>query len=271
MSELRTTKDYAFNPSYESNQSFNGLVSWLHSQRYRHVIDAVRGMKPVDRPLQVLDLGCGFGKLYDVLRHSFRIEYTGVDPQAGYLDAARQRYGRNPNFRCFCTSAADPGIFDRRYDVVTALETMEHIEGPTVVRIIERIAQSRPRRFVCSVPIEVGPSVLVKNFGSLLMGYSRHKTYTWPQTIAAGFYQLDRLPRHTTSHLAFDWRWLAQTIRDHFRILETRFFPFRHFPAWASTTAFFIATPRSDPRKKARSRKSARMSRKRSSLTRRAK
>jgi hypothetical protein len=147
---------------------------------------------------------------------------------------------------------------------VTALETMEHIDGPTVVRIIERIAQSRPRRFVCSVPIEIGPSVLIKNFGSLLMGYSRHKTYTWRQTLAAGFYQLDKLPRHTTSHLAFDWRWLAQTIRDHFKILETRFFPIRHLPAWASTTAFFIATPRPGARRRARSRKSARASRTRS-------
>jgi 2-polyprenyl-3-methyl-5-hydroxy-6-metoxy-1,4-benzoquinol methylase len=266
MNDVKKTTEYAFNPSYERNQSFNRLVAWLHSQRYRHVIDAVKPVAPVDRPLQVLDLGCGFGKLYDVLRHPFRIEYTGVDPQADYLDTANERYGANPGFRSFCVSAADPIIFDRQYDVVTALETMEHIDGPTVVRIIERIAHASPRRFVCSVPIEIGPSVLIKNFGSVLMGYSRHKTYTWKQTVAAGFYQLDKLPRHTTSHLAFDWRWLAQTIRDHFRIVDTRFFPFRYFPASVSTTAFFVAEPRPAARRRGMPPKPARRRRMRSSV-----
>ena len=262
MSDSRTTREYAFNPTYERNQSFNALVSWLHSQRYKHVIDAIKPIAPAGRPLQVLDLGCGFARLYDVLRQSFDAEYTGVDPQAGYLDRANERYGGDPAFRSFCVSAADPAIFDRKYEVVTALETMEHIDGPTVVRIIENIARARPRRFLCSVPIEIGPSVLIKNVGSLLMGYSRHKTYTWRQTLAAGLYQLDKLPRHTTSHLAFDWRWLAQTIRDHFRIVETRFFPFRYWPASLSTTAFFIAEPRQVGRRKAKGRKPSRRRRK---------
>src|SRR5690606_41992595 len=129
------------------------------------------------------------------------------------------------------------------------------------VRIIESIAHARPQRFVCSVPIEIGPSVLIKNFGSVLMGYSRHKTYTWKQTLAAGFYQLDKLPRHTTSHLAFDWRWLAQTIRDHFRIIDTRFLPFSYFPASVSTTAFFVAEPRPAAPRRGKLRKPARLKR----------
>jgi 2-polyprenyl-3-methyl-5-hydroxy-6-metoxy-1,4-benzoquinol methylase len=252
MSDVNSNSPYAFNPSYERNQSFNRLVAWLHSRRYRHVTDAVAPVAAIGRPLQVLDIGCGLGKLYDVLGRSFPIEYTGVDPQSRYLNEANERYGKSPNFRSFCVSAADPVIFDRQYDVVIALETMEHIEGPTVVRIIEKLAEANPRRFICSVPIEIGPSVLMKNVGSMLMGYSRHRTYTWKQTIAAGLYQLDKLPRHTISHLAFDWRWLAQTIRDHFRIVETRFFPFRFLPASVSTTAFFIAEPRRSAARKRR-------------------
>ena len=68
MNNRRTTSEYAFNPAYERNQSFNPLVSWLHSQRYRHVIDAISPVVPADRPLQVLDLGCGFARLYAVIR-----------------------------------------------------------------------------------------------------------------------------------------------------------------------------------------------------------
>lgn len=111
MNDVKPTREYAFNSAYERNQSFNRLVTWLHSQRYRHVIDAVKPVAPADRPLQVLDLGCGFGKLYEVLRHSFRIEYTGVDPQAGYLDKANERYGSNPDFRTFLYIGCRPRYF----------------------------------------------------------------------------------------------------------------------------------------------------------------
>ena len=84
MTSAKTTGEYAFNPAYEQNQSFNRLVSWLHSQRYKHVVQAVTPIAPLDRPLQVLDLGCGFGRLCDVICQSFDAEYTGVDPQSGF-------------------------------------------------------------------------------------------------------------------------------------------------------------------------------------------
>ena len=115
-----------------------------------------------------------------------------------------------------------------------------------VVRIVENIARQRPRLFVCSVPVEVGPIIWIKNVGSWLMGYLRHTEYRWHETLWAGLYQLDRLPPHGTGHKGFDWRWLAQTIRHNLRIVEFRRLPARLLPAGLSTSVFFVARPREE-------------------------
>ncbi len=129
-------------------------------------------------------------------------------------------------------------------DIIVALETLEHIPEPTVVRLIELVAAAHPQLFVSSVPVEIGPAVWLKNVGSLLTGYSRHRDYRWSETFWAGLYQLDRLPPHHLDHRGFDWRWLEQTIRHNMRIVETRRFPFQWLPAALSFSVFFVAEPR---------------------------
>jgi predicted O-methyltransferase YrrM len=42
----------------------------------------------------------------------------------------------------------------------------------------------------------------------------------------------------------FDWRWLAQTIRQNFSINSIKKFPFNILPAAFATSVFIIATPR---------------------------
>jgi hypothetical protein len=134
----------------------------------------------------------------------------------------------------------------KRADIVVALETFEHIPEHDVVRIIEAIAASKPRFFVCSVPVEIGPAIWLKNVGSLVTGYMRHKEYSWPETFWAGLYQLDKLPPHGTGHKGFDWRWLAQTIRHNMKIKDIRKFPFSILPAAVAFSVFMVAEPR-DP------------------------
>jgi hypothetical protein len=129
-------------------------------------------------------------------------------------------------------------------DIVVALETFEHIPEHDVVRIVEAVAAAMPKLFVCSVPVEIGPAIWLKNVGSLVTGYMRHKEYSWPETFWAGLYQLDKLPPHATGHKGFDWRWLAQTIRHNMKIKETRMFPFGMLPAAVAFSVFMIAEPR---------------------------
>lgn len=129
-------------------------------------------------------------------------------------------------------------------DIIVALETLEQIPEHDVVRIVEAVAAAKPRLFVSSVPVEIGPAIWLKNVGSLVTGYMRHKEYRWSETFWAGLYQLDKLPPHDTGHKGFDWRWLAQTIRHNMKIKEIRRFPLSILPAAVAFSVFMIAEPR---------------------------
>lgn len=197
-----------------------------------------------DRPVNVVDIGCAHAKLFSVLNERFNIDYTGIEINSDFVEMARSRYAHNPNFRVMHDSVANALENLKRADIVVALETLEHIPEHDVVRIIEAVAAANPRLFVCSVPVEIGPAVWLKNVGSLITGYVRHKEYSWPETFWAGLYQLDKLPPHGTGHKGFDWRWLAQTIRHNFQIREIRKLPFRMLPAAVAFSVFILAEPR---------------------------
>ncbi len=234
---------------YEKSQNYNFLTAWLHSFRYHSIQGIFRTLAAEipDRPLQVVEIGCAHAKLFHTLDAEFRIDYSGIELDQGFVETSRQRYGGRPNFRVLHGSAADEELMGGlpSTDVVVALETLEHIPEHQVVRVVERVAALKPRLFVCSVPVEVGPAVAFKNVGSLLAGYGRHHEYSWGETFWAGLYQLDRLPPHSTGHKGFDWRWLAQTLRHNFEITETRRFPVGFLPAAFSTSVFFVCRPRS--------------------------
>jgi SAM-dependent methyltransferase len=226
---------------YERNQEFNPVVTWLHSFRYRRIL-RVLSQLPLQR-IRLLDIGCGHAKLYAVLDTRFDIEYMGIDTTDYYVRRARERYGTRSNFQIIHESAVT-AIERTKPDVVVALETLEHVHGHEAVRIVEQIAALRPLRFLCSVPVEIGPAIWLKNIGSLLCGYSRHTEYTWPETFWSGLYQLDRIPPHSCGHKGFDWRWLAQTIRYNMRICAIHRFPLQYLPTALSTSVFIVAEPR---------------------------
>lgn len=232
---------------YEQNQSFNSIVRWLHSFRYKNILqvfeDLTRSL-PEGRTIRVVDVGCAHAKLFDILKDRFRIDYIGIEVDQGLLRAATERHGGAPNFTVIHGEAEHELGKLSCVDVVVALEVLEHIPEHSVVRIVEQVARLNPRLFVCSVPVEIGPAIWIKNVGSLLMGYNRHREYTWAETLWAGFGQLDKLPPHGVGHKGFDWRWLAQTVRHNHIVTALKKFPFNALPAGLSTSVFILAEPR---------------------------
>ena len=231
---------------YERNQRFNFLVYYLHSLRYKNILALFRTVarEGGGKPINIVDIGCAHAKLFSVLNERFDIDYTGIEINSDFVETARSRYAQNPNFRVVHDSAENALENLKRDDIIVALESFEHMPEHDVVRIIEAIAFAKPRLFVCSVPVEIGPAIWLKNVGSLITGYMRHKEYRWSETFWAGLYQLDKLPPHDTGHKGFDWRWLAQTIRHNMKIKETRKFPFSMLPAAVAFSVFMIAEPR---------------------------
>src|SRR5262245_10286823 len=201
--------------AYEQRQTHNAVISYIHSLRYKYIIDVFEELETALRgtDIRVLEIGCGYAKLFGILDKRFAIRYTGIEKQKDRVDVANQRYLMSSNFSIIHDSATNKGLFQEMAhpDIVVALETLEHIPRNDVVRLVENIAEISPRVFVCSVPVEIGPAVWFKNIGSLLMRYDRHKKYSWKETFWAGLYQLDKLAPRRMGHRGFDWRWLAQT------------------------------------------------------------
>jgi 2-polyprenyl-3-methyl-5-hydroxy-6-metoxy-1,4-benzoquinol methylase len=125
-----------------------------------------------DRPTRIIDIGCGYAKLFRVLNEEFSIEYCGIELNEERVAVARERHGHHRNFRVIHDSATEAlqHVQADQVDVVVALETLEHVPEHEVVRIVERIAELRPKRFICSVPVEIGPAIWVKNVGSFVTG-----------------------------------------------------------------------------------------------------
>jgi hypothetical protein len=231
---------------YERNQRYNPLVAWPHTFRYKHIISVFSDLSicKSGAQIKVIEIGCAHAKLFSILNARFDIDYTGIEVDEKSVNVARLRYAGNNNFRVLNNSAEHALSELQNADIVVALETLEHIPEHVVVRIVEAVALSKPKLFVCSVPVEIGPAVWLKNVGSLLTGYIRHKEYEWRETLWAGLYQLDRLPPHGTGHKGFDWRWLAQTVRQNMKIVQIRRFPISFLPAALAFTVFFVAKPR---------------------------
>jgi len=229
--------------TYERAQHHNSITTWLHSQRFRHARRVISdAATTLHRPVRVIDIGCAHAKLFETLR-GIPLEYTGIEKLAGFSEAANARYGSHDNFRFIQDNAINALPDVGRPDVIVALEAMEHMLERDAVRLIEAIASTRPALFLCSVPVEIGPAIWLKNVGSLVCGYSRHREYTWAQTFWSGLYQLDKMPPHRLAHRGFDWRWLAQTIRHNLRIKAIHRLPFRFMPAALSTSIFIEAEP----------------------------
>jgi SAM-dependent methyltransferase len=232
---------------YEELQSYNFLTTWLHSVRYQNILRVVKGIadsRTSSEPIRILDIGCGPGKLYGLLDRSFPIDYLGCEIFDEFVEVARSRYGGRPNFKITSQSITSGDVSLEDYDIIAALETLEHIPEPDVVKLIQSIAQARPKVFICSVPVEVGPALWLKNVGSWLCRYPRYKEYTWGQTFWGGLYRLDKLPPHQISHIGFDWRWLAKAIQDKMKIREFRRFPLNQLPAGLSSSVFMVVEPR---------------------------
>lgn len=233
--------------TYENRQNHSALNAWLHGYRFRHIVETARALATERRPLRVLELGCAYGKAYDALSQALPISYIGVDLDAEFVAEAQRRYGARENFAAHHVSADEFVCGAARglppLDLVFALETMEHMEAGAAMRALEGVAALAPRRFIASVPVEVGPSIILKNTGSALTGYVRHKDYTLADTLWSAIYRLDKVPPHACGHRGFDWRWLAYSIHQVMPIERIRRFPVDWLPSWLATSVYIEAIP----------------------------
>ena len=105
-----------------------------------------------------LDLGCGFGRMAEVVRQTLGCHYLGLDKDVEGVASLRQR-GLEAGEIDFAHDAAtlrrviDAQLAGRRLVSITLLDVLEHLADPSaVLQTVQALAQQHGALFVVSVP-----------------------------------------------------------------------------------------------------------------------
>jgi SAM-dependent methyltransferase len=232
---------------YQGNQAFSAINRYLHAARYHELRRFLSLVLTGEEP-RIFEVGCGYGDAVDVIRSVLgerAFKYYGVDYWAAFVEQANAtRSAPDVRFenRDLRDMAEEGFRLPEPPDCIIALETMEHVTELDVPKIVDWLARMKVPTLI-TVPNEVGPALLVKNLGSALMGYRRHREYRIQDTLNAAFGRMERLRAHGTGHLGFDWRWLLSVLKQRFTV-EVRTSPLPFVPRSLAPSIFFYCWPR---------------------------
>lgn len=132
-------------PYWDEIWAMEGAGTW---RRYPLTFEKIAAY--IDPSESVLDVGCGVGVLLDTLRPHCR-EVAGLDISPVAIDALRSKgiYGRVGKLPEICFP-------DKSFDVVTATETVEHLDDP--VKLLKESVRVARKKVILTVPDNVlGP------------------------------------------------------------------------------------------------------------------
>ncbi|HEX2207644.1 MAG TPA: class I SAM-dependent methyltransferase [Longimicrobium sp.] len=246
---------------YARKQLFGrGLIGWSHGRRFataRRVVQPYAGAT-------LLDYGCGDGTFL-ALVHDLFPRSVGAEIDAALVENARERFGALNELRFIHTDQV-AALPDASFGVVTCMEVLEHCTPEAMERVIGQMRRlvAPAGVVIVSVPVETGPTLLVKTAARALAGlrgvsgYQDRERFT-PGELARMVFadaetSIDRPVYQTTfpdgspnryhGHKGFNWRRLAVRLRRDFTLRETRFSPVPALGGLINSQAWFICSPR---------------------------
>ena len=225
---------------FDKTVNFNSITRFLHQRKYdltKQVIKNDFG----NNKLKILDIGCGTATMFGFLKNeAINFHYTGIEPQKELYSVAENHYSTETNFNLIKNKIEI--YLDKLddYDLILAMDTLEHIPLNSINKIIENISNLSGKKFLINVPNEVGPILAIKNLGSYIMRYPRFKEYDFFENIYASTYNIDKISHHIDAHKGFDWRHLLYTLNYYYddNVEVKTLFPL--LPKTLSPSVFFI-------------------------------
>jgi 2-polyprenyl-3-methyl-5-hydroxy-6-metoxy-1,4-benzoquinol methylase len=226
---------------YARKQLFGrGLIAWSHGRRFR---TARRLVEPY-AGAALLDYGCGDGTFLALVRDRFP-RAVGAEIDLALVEDARSRFGaEGPRF---LHVSELPALGDGSFGVVTCMEVLEHCTPEAAERVIGELRRlvAPDGAVVVSVPVETGPSLLVKQAARAVAGWRGVAGYQDREGYSAGelarmvfatagtaverpVYETrfaDGAPNRFHGHKGFNWRRLAGRLRRDFALADVRFSP----------------------------------------------
>ena len=227
------------------------VIAWSHRSRFEKAL-SLSGQNNK----KLLDYGCGDGTFLALASDHF-VEGHGVDIDADGMEDCRNRLASFGNLSFFVVDDLAGAEHSRTYDVVTCMETLEHCIEPVVEKVLADVARlcAADGRVIISVPVEVGPSFLVKRIARRtgMSSYKPRETYPLGDALKMLFarkrtfverpvYSKPPLVGH--SHYGFNWRRLRERVRHYLVVDDTLFTPLGFLGGWVSSQVYFVCRPR---------------------------
>ncbi len=233
----------------------SGIIAWSHSSRFRI------GLKLIGKaPRNLLDYGSGDGTF--LVMASDRIgEGWGADISPVQVEDCQKRLVSIPNLHFSTIDVLRDGTHDGKYDIVTCMETLEHCTAASVEIVLRDLARfvSPGGRVIISVPIEIGPTFLLKAVVRKaaarrgLSDYSHYEHYKFRDALrmmTAGRAEVLERPVYGKpemnfhSHYGFNWKALRERVKQSFAIERVHFSPLGFLGGWVSSQVWFVCKPR---------------------------
>ena len=245
---------------YEQKQleSPSRVIAWSHASRF----DVARDLLAPFAGRRLLDYGSGDGTLLKLVSDSFP-GAVGADPTVGHVTDARVRFGDDKSLS-FCTIAELNGLYGSgAFDVITCMEVLEHCVDANVEKVLDDLSTliAPQGTVIISVPIEIGPSLVIKQVARRLAGLRGVGDYAWTERysptelfrmiLATSSTTIER-PTHIAvdigpghGHKGFNWRALERRIETRFSVDRRRFSPLGFLGGLFSSQVWFVCSRRS--------------------------
>lgn len=248
MTDPLASGDYARKQIYCPSR----VVAWSHGSRFR----LAARLAASGAGGRLLDYGCGDGT-FIALTHGAFTEAVGSDVDAAQLAECRRRFDGMAGVRF--VRSADLSSIAAGYDVVTCMEVLEHCVDEERRRVLDdlRALVARGGQVIISVPIEIGPALLGKQFFRAIAAWRGHGDYQYretysPREMLAAAFALPRLarseynvdtpsgPMRYCGHKGFDWRVLDREIGERFHVERRLFTPLGRLGPLLNSQIWFV-------------------------------
>lgn len=235
----------------------NFIVRYPHLRRMEIISRSIEHLAP----MSWLDYGAGDGAIYKHLAPRLRSSGAKVmlyEPDPEMREQLHENLAETEKVNVRIIGALDD-IGDAKFDLVSALEVLEHLPMPERTRFYEILARHLTPGGSCliEVPIEFGPVLLLKEFGRRFLK-NRKSGYTAYELFMAGIFGAiqDSKGRYDSAdtrsfispHQGFDLPRFSRELRQIGDIQSSKNSPFPYLPRWMNQCILMNFKPHSDNR-----------------------
>lgn len=186
---------------------------------------------------RILDLGCADGPFLPTLHYNAKCSIAidineDLIKESKYLIQGKLK--KSNRIHIMLSDGHNLPFRDNFFDYIFGFEVLEHVRYPD--RVIDEIVRvlKNSGSFICTLPIELGPSLLLRTLLSNILRYERPK-YNLKQLLYSIFLKrVGERPKYIENkeyigelgHKNFDWRILFSDIKKNFKFVKKKYIPF---------------------------------------------